>query len=57
MKPIAWLTNLRPQSLLLLGLAVVLVGFALADRSLLGLETPMLAVLAAVFAAVSSVYL
>lgn len=53
MKPISWLTDLRPQAQLLLGLAVVFVGFALAGRTLLGLEPPMLAVLAAVFAAVS----
>lgn len=57
MKPIEWLRNQRPQVLLLLGLAAIFVGFALADRSIFGLEPPMLAVLAAVFAATSSIYL
>lgn len=57
MKPIEWLRNQRLQVLLLLGLATIFVGFALADRSILGLEPPMLAVLAAVFAATSSIYL
>lgn len=56
MKLIAWMKDLQPPTLLLLGLAVIFVGFALADRSILGLEPSMLAILAAVFAAVSSVY-
>lgn len=56
-KPITWLRKQRPQALLPLGIAVVLVALALADRSLLGLEPPMLAVIAAVFAATSSIYM
>lgn len=57
MNLIEWMRKLRPQALVLLGLAVIFVGLALADMSILGLEPPMLAVLAAVFAASSSVYL
>ena len=57
LKPIAWLREQRPQALLLLGIAVVFVAMALADRSVLGLDPPMLAVLAAVFAATSSIYM
>ena len=57
MKPIEWLRNQRLEGPLLLGLAAISVGFALADRSVLGFEPPMLAVLAAVFAATSSIYL
>jgi hypothetical protein len=45
-----------PQAVVLWALTVLLVGFALADIPLFGLDPAMMAVLAAVFAALTAVY-
>lgn len=57
MNPLARLQAVKPQALLLLFTAAVFVGVALDGRSILGLDPPMLAVLAAVFGAAASAYL
>jgi len=57
MNPLARLQAVKPQALILLFAAAVFVGVALAGRSFLGLDPPMQAVLAAVFAAAASAYL
>lgn len=51
-----WLRSGKPQLVVLWGLSVLFVALALADVVVLGLDPAMLAVLAAVFAAVTSAY-
>lgn len=54
--PLNWLNRQSPQSLLLWAAAVILVGLALADISLFGMDTSTMAIVAAVFAALTAVY-
>lgn len=49
-----WLRSQQPVAVVLWALAIVCVGLALANMSLLGIEPLMLAVLATVFAATAS---
>lgn len=56
MTPLDWLHAQHPAALVLWTLALLLVAFALADTPLLGLDPATLAILAAVFAALTATY-